>query len=166
MQLYLLRHAIAVDRAKFDRDDRLRPLTPEGRKRMVRAARGMRELGLSFDLILTSPFLRASDTASLVAKEISSRRHLHQTELLEPGADLKELVRHLAALRGQESLLLVGHEPQLGTLLATWLGARSPEPFQMKKGALCLLKMEKIRLGPCAKLEWMLTCRQLARLAD
>jgi phosphohistidine phosphatase len=133
---------------------------------MARAAHGMRELELNFDLILTSPFLRASETAQIVATEFSNRRHLQQTELLKPGGNLKELTRHLAALHRTENLLLVGHEPQLSTLLATLLGARSPESFKMKKGALCLLGIEKIRLGPCAKLEWMLTCKQLARLAE
>ena len=167
MELFILRHGLAVEREKFrGQDDSQRPLTPDGRKRMARAARGMRELELHFDLILTSPFLRASDTAQIVASEFSNRRHLQQSELLEPEANLKELVRHLAALHRKESLLLVGHEPQLSALLATLLGARTPESFKMKKGALCLLEIEKIRFGPCAKLEWMLTGKHLARFAD
>ena len=68
MELYLLRHAIAVEREHFCGEDRERPLTPAGIKKMRRIARGMKAMKLSFDLILTSPYERAKDTAALVAE--------------------------------------------------------------------------------------------------
>jgi phosphohistidine phosphatase len=166
MQLYLLRHALAVDPARFAPRDEERPLSPEGRKKMIRAARGMWKLGLAFDLILTSPLVRAEATADLVAREFSIRRHVRRTDGLKPEAAPRELVRHLAALGGMQSVLLVGHEPQLGHLLAMLLGVRPPHRFKLKKGALCRLEVEELKWGSCARLEWLLTCRQLGQLAD
>ena len=162
MELYLLRHAIALEREAFDGDDDSeRPLTPDGKKKMQRAARGMLRLGLSFDWILSSPYVRARDTADIVADVFTNRRHLRLTELLEPGADQRELVRHLAARHQKHDVMLVGHEPDLSTLLARLLGVRSSQSVRMKKGALCLLSIERVRNGACARLEWMLTPKQL-----
>src|SRR5258706_15490744 len=103
---------------------------------MRAAAKGMRALGFSFDLILSSPYVRARDTADIVAHAFTNRRHLKLTELLEPAANQKHLVQHLAALPHPHSILLVGHEPDLSTLLATLLGARFPVRLKLRKGAL------------------------------
>jgi phosphohistidine phosphatase len=166
MDLYLLRHAIALDREEFQgSDDSQRPLTDDGRKKMRRAAKGMRKLGLSFDLILTSPYVRARDTADIVAEIYKNRRHLKLTRFLQPGGNHKSLVRDLATLDSAQSIMLVGHEPDLSTLLAKLIGAASPQAVKLKKGALCLLSIEKLRYGPCAKLEWILTTKHLACMA-
>jgi phosphohistidine phosphatase len=165
LNLYLLRHGPAMEREQFrGRDDSLRPLTPEGRTRMRDAARGMRVLGLSFDLILSSPYVRAHDTADLVAKIFTSRRYLKLTKLLTPEANPEELIRHLATLPRPHSVLLVGHEPHLSKLLAKLLGVRKPSPLKLRKGALCLLTIKRLRQGACARLEGLLTARHLARL--
>src|SRR4026208_2173297 len=114
MELYLLRHAIALDREKFHgRDDSQRPLTPEGKKKMRRAAEGMRALDLSFDLIFSSPYVRARDTADIVAHAFTNRRHLKMTDLMAPNASPGQIVQHLATLPRTHSVLLVGHEPHL-----------------------------------------------------
>ena len=167
MELHLLRHALAVERASFrDRDDSRRPLAPEGGEKMRRAAGGMRELGLSFDLILSSPFLRARDTAVIVANVLGHRRSVELTEWLTPEASPEKIIRHLARLRGAKSVLLVGHEPHLGSLLATLLGVRAPGAWKLKKGALCRLTVVKLSSRPVAKLDWLLTSGHLARLVD
>ena len=163
----MLRHAVAVERGKFrDRDDSRRPLAPAGEEKMRRAARGMRELGLSFDLILSSPYARAKETAAIVARALAHRRDVELTDLLTPEADPKKIIRHLAALRGARGVLLVGHEPHLGSLLAALLGGSAPEALMLKKGALCRLAVAKFLPRPVARLEWLLTAGQLARLAD
>jgi phosphohistidine phosphatase len=162
MDLYLLRHAIALDREDFHgSDDSQRPLTTDGRKKMRRAAKGMRKLGLCFDVILSSPYVRARDTADIVADTYTNRRHLKLTGLLEPGADQKALVRHLSTLGSTHSIMLVGHEPDLSTLLAKLIGARRSQAVKLKKGALCLLSIKKLEYGACAKLEWLLTANHL-----
>jgi phosphohistidine phosphatase len=165
MNLYLMRHGPAVEREKFrGRDDSQRPLTPEGREKMRDAARGMLALGLSFDLILSSPYVRAHETADLVAKVFTNRRHLKLTDLLTPEADPAEVIRHLATLPRTHSILLVGHEPHLSTMLAKLVGARTPGTLKLRKGALGLVSVEKSRHASGARLEWLLTARHLARI--
>lgn len=166
MQLYLLRHAVALEREEFKGDsDSERPLTADGRKKMRRAARGMRKLGISFDLILSSPLVRARDTADIVAHEFTTRRHLKLTDHLKPGADQKALVQALRKIEHARDVVLVGHEPDLSILLSRLLGVKSPEALKMKKGALCLLSVDKLRYGACARLEWMMTAKQMGQFA-
>ena len=76
MDLYLLRHAIAVDRDTPNIDDSERPLTVDGRKKMERVAEAMRALDLEFNWILTSPYLRALQTAEIVADTFELRNQL------------------------------------------------------------------------------------------
>ncbi len=164
MNLYLLRHGVAVDRADFkDGDDRLRPLTSEGRRKTTRAAKGMKHLGLSIGLIVSSPLVRARETAGIVAKELGVRRP-RVSELLAPSADEEEMLNYLASLRTTRSVLLVGHEPALGILAARLTGAGTPRFIRFKKGALCLVSLERRRPRPRGCLEWLLTSKQLGRI--
>ncbi len=155
MRLYLLRHAVAAPRGLGNDADR--PLTSEGIRRMTLAARGIRRLGLKPSRILTSPLTRARQTARLTAKVLGAGKRLELSDLLRPGVTPK---RALAAVRGRRlaSVLLVGHEPDLGELAALLLGAR-PGFLRFRKGGLCC-----IALGPPHRLEWHLTPGQLRKL--
>jgi phosphohistidine phosphatase len=165
MELYLVRHAVALEREEYKgKDDAERPLTTDGRNKMRRAARGMRRLGLSFDLILSSPFARARDTADIVAHEFTNRRHLKLCEHLRPGGRQKELIKTLQKLR-VHSVVLVGHEPDLSKLLARLAGVKSSQTLKLRKGAVCLLSIDEIRNGPCAQIEWILHSKHLERIA-
>ncbi len=73
MNLYILRHAIALDPSEWKKSDSERPLSKEGIRKMKKAAKGMRRMDLHFDWILTSPFRRAYDTAQIVAKEFKAK---------------------------------------------------------------------------------------------
>jgi phosphohistidine phosphatase len=162
MNLYLLRHAPATDReAAGPGGDAERPLTPEGREKLVRAIGGMRALGLSFRRIFTSPARRARETAEAVALALSGERPPETVEVLDPDADPAAVLAWLAGLDGD--LLLVGHEPGLGRLAGLLsAGAASAAP-RLKKAGLCKLGIRGP--GPLpggARLEWLLTPRQLA----
>jgi phosphohistidine phosphatase len=166
MEIYLLRHAVAVEAEAFRGEDSERPLTPDGKKKMRRAAKGMLALGLSFDLILTSPYRRARETADIVAGIYKKRRLVQCNDLLKPGGDRKSLVEHIAQPGdAAQNVLLVGHEPHLSQLLTTLIGA-SASAVKLKKGALGCLSTERLRHSACAKLEWLMTARQLAAIAD
>src|SRR5262245_40574255 len=116
MKLYLLRHGIAAERGTGQHaSDADRPLTAKGRRKLRRAAAAIRAMELSFDAILSSPLVRARQTAELVAKALHCRHRLELTDLLAPGADAAGLVRRLKQLKPQ-SVLLVGHEPDLSLL--------------------------------------------------
>jgi phosphohistidine phosphatase len=166
MELYLLRHAIAADRQDFAGEDSERPLTPEGVRKMRRITKGMEAIGLSFDLIFTSPFRRAQDTAAIVASHFSVRRRVRLAAALKPRGSKRALIAELAALNEHANgVVLVGHEPYLSTLAAMLVFGRPMAGLNLKKGGLCRLSMEQIRYGRCAEMDWLLTPRQLMALA-
>jgi phosphohistidine phosphatase len=166
MKLSFLRHAIAVDRgtAGYEKDSE-RPLTKEGEKKMRRIARGMPSIGLSFDLVLSSPFIRARRTAEIVAETFGIEEKLALTPHLETGGDPRRLVEEIASRSlGLDSVLLVGHEPYLSGLISVLLGGDQQLAIVLKKGGLCQLQIEKLMYGRCAQLEFLLTPRQLRRI--
>ena len=135
MELYLIRHAVAVD-GDAALSDEARPLTAEGRAQFALVARGLERLGVRFDRLLHSPLLRAVETAELL---MSLAEESEVCELLTH-APSKEL---LAEFRGQ-CTAAVGHEPWLSEL-AAWLatGSREMAPaFALKKGGVVVLEGE------------------------
>lgn len=167
MNLYILRHGTAVDRGTpgYDRDAE-RPLTLKGERRLWRITEAMERLELSFDLIVSSPYLRAKQTAEIVAEAFKARKKLECTDDLTPGGNPKGLIEHLRDLQpAPENILLVGHEPYLSGLISTLVGGNSSLPVVMKKGGLCKLTVESLKYGRCASLEWLLTPRQMALMA-
>ena len=164
MNLFLLRHAIAVEPGALSgASDAARPLSPEGKEKMRKIARGMKVLDLSFDLILSSTYVRARETAEIVVREFGSV--LEFTPRLEVGGDPAALVAEVAARsKGMEDVLLVGHEPQLSRLISHLLSGNSGLSVTMKKGGLCKLDVSRLSYARSASLEWLLTPSQLARL--
>jgi phosphohistidine phosphatase len=164
--LYLLRHAIAVERGTAGyRRDRDRPLTPEGEKKMRRIARGLQALELPFDAILSSPFVRARQTAEIVAALFQAEDRLAFTEALAVGGDHQALIGEIQdRYTKARSLLLVGHEPSLSILISTLLGGDSSFSIVLKKGGVCKLSIDSLRYGRCATLEWLLAPGQLTRI--
>lgn len=166
MELYFLRHAIAVERGVPGfRDDRKRPLTRKGAQKMRRIAKGMRRLGLDFDLILSSPYVRAKCTAEIVAAAFDAKEKLQFSNPLAADADSQRLIAELKkSHRPRKSILLVGHEPFMSQLISVLLTGNRAAQVVLKKGGLCKLTIGSLRHGPCAKLEWLLTPRQLVRI--
>ena len=166
MELYILRHAIAVEHGtKGYKDDTQRPLTAKGERKMRRIAKGMKKLGLSFDLILSSRLIRARQTAQIVAETFEIVKRLKFSAHLAPNGEAEELVRDLKRrYPNQNSVVLVGHEPYLSGLMATLLTGKPALDVNFKKGGLCLLTVDSLRFGHCATLQWLLTPGQLSRM--
>ncbi len=165
MNLYILRHAISVERGtKGYPDDSQRPLTNEGAKKMERIAGGMRSLKLEFDLILSSPHLRARQTAEIVATEFGIETKLKFSENLTSAATEALVAELNKTHRASKNILLVGHEPYLRGLISTLLTGHPNVSLVLKKGGLCRLTIETLRHGPCAQLDWLLTPRQIRSL--
>jgi phosphohistidine phosphatase len=167
MNLYLLRHGIAVDHgAPGFAKDADRPLTPEGERKLWQATEAMQALGLSFDLILSSPLLRARQTAEIVAEAFRARKKLEFSDTLAPAGSPKKLVEllnhHDPPL---EDVLLSGHEPYLSELISLLLSGGEHLSITMKKGGLCKLAVESLKHGRCARLEWLLTPKQMGLMA-
>jgi len=167
MKLYILRHGIAVDHgAPGYARDADRPLTPEGERKLARIADAMEALELSFDLILSSPYTRARQTAEIVAEALDARKRLEFSEDLTPDGSFKKLIEWINCLKSPpDNLLLVGHEPHLSGLISLLLSGDSGMSVVMKKGGLCKLSIESLKHGRCAALEWLLTPKQMALMA-
>lgn len=168
MNLFLLRHGIAVDRNSQDfPDDCLRPLTSAGEKRLRLAAEAMRQLKLPIDVILCSPFLRTRQTAEIIASCLRLPSALRLLEDLTPSGDRRKLIRHINRIASQtDNILLVGHEPYLGELLSVLISGSATVAVDFKKGALARLHVaQRLEFGRCATLKWLVTPRQLALLS-
>jgi phosphohistidine phosphatase len=167
MQLLIIRHAIAEDRdtfARTGRDDGERPLTRDGRRRMVRGAKGLRRAQPRIDLLAASPFARAAETAAIVAGAYGGLEMETADDLL-PSARYKDMLRWLRARREAGVVAVVGHEPHLSGLATLLLTGKSDRPvLELKKGAACRLDFAD-DVGPAkATLRWALAPGQLRRL--
>ncbi|MDB6111567.1 MAG: phosphohistidine phosphatase SixA [Pedosphaera sp.] len=163
MDLFILRHAIAEAKTPTKRKpDSERRLTPEGEKKMCRIAKGMKTAGLEFDLILSSPYVRAKQTAQIVANIFKMQNALELSPQLAPPGNPRKLIDELNVARTRHrSVLLVGHEPYLSRLISLLLSGDTSLMINLKKGGLCKLTAETLKYGRCATLEWLLTPRQL-----
>jgi len=166
MELYFLRHAKAVQRnVRSKMPDSARPLTPEGEEKMRSVAKGINRLGLTFDLILSSPCIRARRTAEILAEALKASDRLKLSSAVAPEADPRELMRELNRYRLKlDSIVLVGHEPAFSELISTLISGGPGTRLDMKKAGLCKLTAASLRYGQCATLEWLLTPRQLVLL--
>jgi len=164
MELYLLRHAIAVARGTTGiEDDSLRPLTDKGAKKMRRIAQGMLALRFSVDAIYSSPYVRARQTAEIVADAFKPHQRLELTPHLAVAGSPRDLIEHVARAR-HDSVMLVGHEPYLSALASMLIAGMEHAAITLKKGGLCKLTAPELGYGRCATLEWLLTPRILAAL--
>jgi len=158
MELYLLRHGIAADVAPDGGGDAARPLTSEGIAKMQESARGLRQLGVELDALLTSPLVRARETAEIVGQALEVEPRL--ADALKPGCNLDRLRGLLAEERGAERLMIVGHEPDFSELVATLCGGGQ---VRFKKGGLARVDLHLVEAG-AATLAWLLTPRVLRKL--
>ena len=168
MKLILLRHGPAGDRkvfAKTGQDDSLRPLTVEGHKKMKIAARGLRKVCGSVDLLATSPYIRATRTAEIIYAAYNDKPQFVELPLLAGGHlphPLLEWFRHNDL--DAATVLLVGHEPSLSRL-AGWLTTGHEKSFvTLKKGAACVIDFPKSLAAGKGVLAGLYQPRDLRRL--
>ncbi|MDI9638358.1 phosphohistidine phosphatase SixA [Oscillatoria amoena NRMC-F 0135] len=141
MELYLIRHGIAADREAYERD-RDRPLTEEGRKKTQKVAKRLRSLDLNFDLILTSPLIRARQTAEILLSQHLAPL-LQESEHLAPEGELQAWLAWLnskTAPQGQR-LALVGHQPNLGDWTETLVWGTPKGAIAVKKAGVIGLEL-------------------------
>jgi phosphohistidine phosphatase len=162
IDLYILRHAVAESTEDWaPKSERERPLTRKGEKEMFRAAKGMKKLDLKFDLILSSPFVRARRTAEIVAEVFHLDKKLKFSEALSPEAAPTRFIPQARRLFGRRrNVLLVGHEPFLSELISLLATGQTGMNLKFKKAGLCKLTLAaaKPRGG---ELDWLLTPGQL-----
>jgi phosphohistidine phosphatase len=169
MQLYIVRHGIAIDREdpKCPSDPE-RFLTLEGLKKTREVAQGFAALGDAPKLYVSSPYIRALQTAEIFAEVLKySKSKIEKSEHLLPGADpaafFRELLRELSRKKSADSVICFGHAPQLDELIAFALGSKRDLTALKKAGAGCV---ELTRVHPPAgTLAWLMTPKALRKLS-
>lgn len=167
MKLLIVRHADAGDQeefAKTGQPDSLRPLSKKGVEQMQGAAGGLLKLVPRADLLVTSPYTRAVQTAEIVHAAYGNIQR-EDTPTLEPERAPAELEEWLREHGDKEVVIAVGHEPHLSTL-ATWFMTGSDEScVELKKGGACLLVFDKRAKKGAGTLRWLMGPKELAALA-
>jgi phosphohistidine phosphatase len=138
MLCYFLRHGAAENAETWEGSDADRPLTNAGKKRIAQEAKTMAELGLALDLIVTSPLVRARQTAQIVVKEFDLRDALVEDERIGPGFSLERLASVLDDHRRANAIMLVGHEPSMSHTIGTLIGGAN---IDIKKGGLACVEI-------------------------
>ena len=161
-----MRHGIAVDRGTPGyADDAKRPLTPEGKNKTRLIAKGLVRLGLDLDWIVSSPLVRAVETAGLVSGELETRVPMDLCDALAPGGSAEALISYLAKQANRRRVMVVGHEPDLSDLAARLMGAGRHANLTFKKGGCCLLRFSEFPPKSPGRLVWWLTPRVMRKLA-
>ena len=161
-EIYLIRHGLAEERGEAWPDDTKRPLTEEGITRLRKGARGLVRLGVTFDVVLTSPLVRARQTAEVIASAFEPGPPVVAIDSLAPDGGYQAVLADLEKHAKRTRIALVGHEPAIGELAARLIGSRHAISF--KKGAVCRIDVETIPpVGP-ASLRWFVTPRILRAL--
>jgi len=144
-----VRHADAgsADAQKYP-DDSKRPLSADGKKDMLRVAGGMRKLGLDFDAIYDSGFVRARQTSICICQAFDlDPSEVRTLTELAPESDPALTAAALRKLRGPKRIVLVGHLPHLGRLVGYLVADNSDLPIEIKKGGVCRLEADRWSAG-------------------
>jgi len=154
MILYVMRHAEAVEGSGILRDE-WRYLTEKGRTSAAKVSSRIARFGPKPRLTITSPLTRAVQTAEIAAQYACRKNVVVASTLLLPGADVAELLSYLKECGSAKRVMLVGHEPQLGSLVATLLG-RSDESITLRKGSCVAFDYEPGKDDKAAAFIWYL----------
>ncbi|MGB2622416.1 MAG: phosphohistidine phosphatase SixA [Candidatus Acidiferrum sp.] len=163
MQIYVVRHGIAIDREdpKCPPDPE-RYLTEEGVEKTKRVAAGVAALCSSADLLLSSPYVRAMQTAEIFSTALDyPKPKIRRTDLLLPGAEPTLFFRELAKDKQTSVLFIFGHAPQLDDLIATALGTKH-HITSLKKAGVALLELKRVS-PPSGQLVWLAPPKLLRR---
>jgi phosphohistidine phosphatase len=164
-ELIIMRHGIAVDRGTAGyADDTKRPLTPEGQNKTRQVAKGLVRLGVEVDWIVSSPLVRAVETARLVSEELEKKVPIDLCDALAPGGSAEALIAFLAKQGSRRRVMVVGHEPDLSDLAARLMGAGRHANLTFKKGGCCLIRFSELPPKSAGQLAWWLTPRILRKL--
>jgi len=164
-EIYIMRHGIATRRGSDGSfDDSKRKLTAEGREKMQKIASGLERLAVEIDWIVSSPLVRAVETAQIVADSFETKVPMDLCDALRPGEAAEKLMLFLAKQPERKRVLLVGHEPDLSSLAARLIGAGPDANLVLKKGGCCLITSDHLPPKLQGKLVWWLPPRVLRAL--
>ena len=143
MEIYLIRHGIAVEATEYE-DDRIRPLTEKGRSKTKQVAERLAQLEVKFDLLLTSPLVRAKQTTEILAPLANK---VEESLYLAPEGKLSDWLKQFQPSQKIQTLALVGHQPDLGTWAEQMVWGKDGEKLILKKAGIIGIELPIIELG-------------------
>ena len=166
MELYLLRHGEAGKRVPAGGRDSDRPLTVMGQEEVKQVAVALSELGVDLDLVTTSPLKRALQTAQIVCKVLKIKKgSVEEWQELRPEGNRAALFRKLGQFKLESSVLIVGHEPYLSNMASEIIFGSSSAAIVLKKAGVAKIGITSFLPKPRGELRWLLTPRQMKKLA-
>jgi len=161
MEIYLMQHG-----PSFSKDvDPEESLTPDGEAQIVTAGRGLKRMGLRFDVIVCSTKKRARQTARIVAEQLGfGPEKILQTDLLKPMAAPEESIRFLKQYEGDKAVLVAGHLPSLAEIASALLTAGSKATVQFERGGIGRIDVDSLPTHQ-GRLRWYLTPEHLKLIA-
>ena len=165
MRIILFRHGPAEARdPDLWPDDQQRPLTAKGEERVRRCARALKRLEGEIHVIHSSPLARCMRTAELIFEETGTELAVVTLPSLAPGRSWRSTLHRIAEESPDSTLVLVGHEPELGKLAGLFLFG-APAALPLKKAGACSFAFEDAVAPGAGRLRWFLPPRSLERLA-
>ena len=166
MDLFILRHGYAGNRLPDPMEDIKRELTVSGKKEVVEIAKSLKKLGVKFNVIFSSPFTRAFQTAQIIAEEYKLTEQIEQSEELKPDGSKGSLYNKLSKLSIDSVILIVGHEPYLSSMINDIISNNENHNNNiiLKKAGLSRIKITSTVPKFKGELRWLLTPRILKKI--
>ena len=159
----MIRHGLAGSSLEDEFLDEERPLIKKGKEKMKGIAKRLKELNICFDQVVTSPLLRAKETAEIINNYCGATPEILVTDLLRPASSYQKLCKYLNALKRLEKVAIIGHEPFLGGF-ASYCLAKSQTPFiSLKKGGVLMLTIDKVIKPERCLLSWIMEPKHLIK---
>ena len=162
MDLLVLRHGEAGKRSMSPGDFK-RTLTAEGRQEIIDLSNGLKYLGVKLDYVLTSPLLRAKNTAEIVAKSLKYKGKVEELVALKPEGSMLEFYSALSKLKQDSVVLVVGHEPYLSKMISEAI-SQSDCRINLKKAGIARMRVLSVLPKLKGDLRWLLTPKILKKI--
>ncbi|MDD1676705.1 MAG: phosphohistidine phosphatase SixA [Methanomicrobiales archaeon] len=156
MELFILRHGKAGKREENPREDRIRPLTPKGKKEIREIARWMLNMHIELDWIATSPIERSRETAEIVAQVLRFQGRTEEWDALKIDQDPKDVLEQLSRKDSGSQGLMVGHEPMLSRTTSLLVSSTDSARIILAKGGLAKIGNITLHPAPEGELEWLI----------
>jgi len=167
MDIFILRHGEAGKRITSGSDDFDRPLTIEGKREVAAIAKSLKNIGVKFNFIITSPLKRAHETASIVATTFNNENIMENWDELKPNVHVNpELYHKLSQFEQDSSILIVGHEPYLSSLISEIISEEVASHVVLKKAGLAKIRITSMSTRSMhGELEWLLTPKLMKNIS-
>lgn len=163
LELYVIRHGLAGKCLEDKAKDEARPLKKSGKEQIKGLAKALKDRKVFFDIILTSPLLRAKESAEIVNEYCGKSKKVITTDLLKPESTYARLIKLLNSLKKSKKVAIVGHEPFLSSFVSYSIAKSNRSLLTLKKGGILLLKVDDVVVPGRCVLTWLMEPEHLLK---